>query len=372
MNKAELIRYIRTAHTSGMAHDKIIKSLENVGWQMTDILDAFLTEKNNLDSNYLKPSVDKVITVQNITKTFGRLTALDNISFDIDAGKVIGLLGPNGAGKTTIVRILTTLLKQDSGKASVLGYDTTAKASELKSVIGLTGQFTAVDERLTGRENLELIGRLYHLSREEVSDRTTNLLEKFGLTNAADRITRDYSGGMRRRLDLAASMLNNPKVLFLDEPTTGLDPQSRIALWDIIKELSANGVTILLTTQYLEEADHLADEIIVIDHGKIIAQGTPQELKKELGGDVVEAHLSHAHEIESALSSLQVLTASKEARVDHDLGIITIPASRGSSDLLDIVRILDHENIEIADIALRQPTLDDVFLKLTGSHTSVK
>ncbi len=296
---------------------------------------------------------------------YGAVHALDDVSISVPYGSVFGLLGPNGAGKTTLVRILTTLLQQNSGNASVAGHDTRTSANEVRANIGLTGQNAATDEHLTGRENLNLVGKLYHVGTAARLARTGELLEKFDLTEFADRPTKTYSGGQRRRLDLAMSLFNNPKVLFLDEPTTGLDPQSRNALWRIIKELVADGTTVLLTTQYLEEADHLCDTIVVIDHGKIIAEGSPRELKSKIGGDVLEIHLN---EISATARAAEMLAhiGHETPHTDLELGMISIPTARGANGLVEAVRVLDTARITIADIALRRPTLDDVFLTLTG------
>ncbi len=305
------------------------------------------------------------VIAENITKSYGSVHALSGVSLTIPYGTVLGLLGPNGAGKTTFVRALTTLLKPDSGRAIIAGYDIATDGDMVRSVIGLTGQFAAIDEYLTGRENIELVGKLYHWPRAAIKTRAIELLEKFDLTDAADRSSKTYSGGMRRRLDLAMSLFNNPKVLFLDEPTTGLDPQSRIALWQIIKELVAQGTTVLLTTQYLEEADHLADNIVVINHGRIIAAGTPEELKKEIGGDVLEVHVQQISDT-ARVAALLAPLAHEAPHVQHELGMISIPAVSGAGILVEAVRLLDAAHISIADIALRRPTLDDVFLALTA------
>jgi ABC-2 type transport system ATP-binding protein len=305
------------------------------------------------------------ISVQDLSKAFGSVQALDGVDLEVPEGSVLGLLGPNGAGKTTIVRILTTLLRPDRGAASVAGLDVVADAERLRRVIGLAGQYAAVDENLTGRENLGLVGRLFHLGRAEARRRADGLLERFALDDAARRPVKTYSGGMRRRLDLAASLVAHPAVLFLDEPTTGLDPRSRLGLWETIEELVDDGTTLLLTTQYLEEADRLADRIAVIDHGRVIAEGTSADLKRRVGGDRVEVHVEDRDDTlraEDALASL----GSGGLTVDPGTGSVVVPVADGSSELAEAVRLLDAAGIAIADLALRRPTLDDVFLTLTG------
>jgi ABC-2 type transport system ATP-binding protein len=308
------------------------------------------------------------VLVEGLRKRFGNVTALDGVSLEVPRGKVLGLLGPNGAGKTTTVRILCTLLLPDEGHAEVEGLDVVSHADEIRQRIGLAGQYAAVDEFLTGRENIELVGRLYHLPKEEVKARAQRLLERFDLVDAADRTVKTYSGGMRRRLDLGASLVADPKVLFLDEPTTGLDPRSRIELWKVIRELVAEGTTVLLTTQYLEEADELADRIIVIDHGKVIAEGTSDELKARVGGDVIEVTTADRERVREA-AELVVQAAggtASEVQIDKDLGKVTVRVNHGAAVLADTVRLLDAAGIAIGDLALRKPTLDDVFLTLTG------
>lgn len=309
--------------------------------------------------------MESAIFIDNLSKTYGTVSALDGVSLEVQRGNILALLGPNGAGKTTLIRILTTLLSPDSGTATVEGLDVKKDAGSVRAIIGLAGQFAAVDEILTGRENLELVGWLYHLSPKARADKARDLLKRFGLLEAGDRLVKTYSGGMRRRLDLAASLIGDPKILFLDEPTTGLDPSARIALWDIIRDLALSGTTILLTTQYLEEADQLADKIAVIDHGHIIAQGTSGELKSRVGQQVVEVHVTKDHapsEVASLLASigLKVPTVNDEERK------IIVPAQDGAASLISIVRILDQAKIGVEDIFLRRPTLDEVFLALTG------
>jgi ABC-2 type transport system ATP-binding protein len=278
---------------------------------------------------------------------------------------VYGLLGPNGAGKTTTVRILTTLLKPDSGMAKVDGIDVVRKPNAVRRIIGLTGQYAAVDEYLTGRENLRMFGDLYHLPSAYVKERSQELLERFDLVDAADRSLRTYSGGMRRRLDLAASLIAKPRVLFLDEPTTGLDPRSRLGLWEVITDLVADGTTVLLTTQYLEEADQLAEQIVVIDHGRVIAQGTSDVLKDQVGGDRLEVVVSDPAQVQAAAQALHPVSTG-DITIDAEDSRVVAPVVGGSLTLVEAVRALDAAHVAIADVALRRPTLDDVFLTLTG------
>jgi len=284
----------------------------------------------------------------------------------VPRGTVLGVLGPNGAGKTTAVRILTTLLLPDEGRAVVEGYDVVRQAAAVRRTIGLAGQSAAIQEELTGRENLEIIGRLYHLSWPQARSRAVELLDQFVLTDAADRAAKNYSGGMQRRLDLAASLVGHPKVLFLDEPTTGLDPRSRLGMWDIIRSLVADGTTLLLTTQYLDEADELADEIVVIDHGQVIAAGTAEDLKGRVGGDVVEFTVPDRGRIGDAVAAV-VKIGESEPLSDPDTGMVSIRVgSRGSDALVETVRALDAASLETRGLAMRRPSLDDVFLALTG------
>ncbi len=306
---------------------------------------------------------DAAIEAQGLTKSFGDVRALDGIDLRAPAGTILGLLGPNGAGKTTAVRILTTLLPPDGGSARVAGLDVVKDAAALRAQIGLAGQYAAVDENLTGFENLEMVGRLYHLGRRPAKERSRELLERFSLTDAADRLAKTYSGGMRRRLDLAAALVARPPVLFLDEPTTGLDPRSRLQLWETIEARVAAGTTVLLTTQYLDEADRLADRIAVIDHGRVIAEGTSDELKATVGGERVEVTLCDPASAERGIEALARL--SEERPVAED-GILRVAVPRRSGVIAEVVRALDAADVTIDDIALRRPTLDDVFLTLTG------
>ena len=291
--------------------------------------------------------------------------ALDGVDLVVGQGSVLSLLGPNGAGKTTTVRILATLLRPDAGRATVAGFDVVTQAQELRSVIGLSGQYAAVDENLTGRENLVMFGRLYQMSRDDAAKRADELLERFDLTDAAGRMVKTYSGGMRRRLDLGSALIGRPRLLFLDEPTTGLDPRSRLGMWEVIRDLVREGTTLLLTTQYLEEADALADTIAVVDQGKIIARGTADELKSQVGGERIEVVIHDRAELARAVEVLSP-GGSARATVDEHTRRITIPASGGATRLVQVVRDLDEAGIVIDDIGLRRPTLDDVFLTMTG------
>lgn len=308
------------------------------------------------------------IKASGLTKAYGDVVALNGIDIEVEQGTVLGLLGPNGSGKTTTVRILATLLQADSGSASVGGFDVATQPDEVRSVIGLTGQYAAVDEYLTGRENLELFGRLFHLSKFDATKRATELLDRFDLSDAADRGIKGYSGGMRRRLDLAASLIGRPNVLFLDEPTTGLDPRSRQGMWSVIEDLISEGTTVLLTTQYLEEADQLANRIVVLDHGNVIAKGTSNELKSQVGGDRIEIVVESAGDV--AKAAVAIAEFGSAPAITEDLTkTVLLPVAGGSTAIVNIVRKLDENNIPIADIALRRPTLDDVFLSLTGHAT---
>ncbi|MGN8246325.1 ATP-binding cassette domain-containing protein [Cellulomonas soli] len=308
------------------------------------------------------------IIAQGLVKHYGDVVALDGVDLRVRQGSVLGLLGPNGAGKTTVVRILATLLRTDAGEATVAGADVRTQPAQVRRRIGLSGQYAAVDEYLTGFENLDMIGRLYHLGAAASRARARELLAEFRLEDAADRPTRTYSGGMRRRLDLAGALVADPPVLFLDEPTTGLDPRGRTDMWDVIQQLVAGGTTLLLTTQYLEEADLLADEIVVIDHGRIIAQGTADSLKRDVGGERLELTLADATrlaEIEQLLAPL----GSEPASIDPGRRSLLMPVANGPASLADALRLLDGTGVALDDVGLRRPTLDDVFLSLTGRTT---
>ncbi|MFE6195861.1 ATP-binding cassette domain-containing protein [Streptomyces sp. NPDC057838] len=299
-----------------------------------------------------------------LVKTFGDVRAVDGVDLDVPEGSVLGLLGPNGAGKTTIVRLLTTLLRPDAGTATVAGHDVVRDPDSVRLAIGLSGQFAAVDDRLTGRENLRMIGELYGLRSRPARRRADELLDRFDLAGAADRVSSTYSGGMRRRLDLACALVVRPSVMFLDEPSVGLDPTSRLLLWDAIEDLVRQGTTLLLTTQYLEEADRLAQDLAVVDHGRIIARGTPHDLKAQAGGRRIELVVSWSEQLDAAARLLARL-AGRTPDVDRPRATVSAPAEGGVRLLAEVVTALDTEGIEITDIGLRRPTLDEVFLALT-------
>ena len=305
------------------------------------------------------------IIAEGLVKKYGRLVALDGLDLAVPEGTVTALLGPNGAGKTTTVRVLTTLLIPDAGRATVAGIDVLREPQRLRAHIGASGQYAAVDEYLTGFENLEMVGRLYHLGVQRSKQRARELLDRFRLSDAADRPVKGYSGGMRRRLDLAGALVANPPVLFLDEPTTGLDPRARLDLWDVIEELVAGGTTLLLTTQYMEEADRLADAIAVIDHGTVIARGTADELKTLVGGDRIELTVEHVDTLAMAQQALAGLAVG-DIHVEQGLRQLTIPVDDGSQALVDTIERLSAHGVRISDVGLRRPSLDDVFLTLTG------
>ncbi len=310
-------------------------------------------------------SSQTAIEARGLVKRFGEVTALDGVDLAVPAGSILALLGPNGAGKTTAVRILTTLLRPDEGRAWVAGIDVAGDPAQVRRKIGLSGQYAAVDEYLTGFENLDMIGRLYHLGRSRSRARARELLARFRLEDAADRPARTYSGGMRRRLDLAGALVADPPVLFLDEPTTGLDPRSRTDMWQVIQTLVAGGTTLLLTTQYLEEADLLADTIVVIDHGRVIAEGTSDKLKAQVGGERLEITVSDGARLDEAAGLLTPLGTGAAIREPHQRSLL-LPVSGGPAVLVDALRVLDGAGIDLDDVGLRRPTLDDVFLSLTG------
>ncbi len=308
-------------------------------------------------------ATEAAISVRGLTKSFGDVRALDDVDFEAAPGTVLGLLGPNGAGKTTAVRVLATLLKPDAGTASVAGLDVVRDATKLRHRIGLAGQYAAIDENLTGLENLVMVGRLYGMNRAQAKVRGRELLESFDLTDAANRPAKTYSGGMRRRLDLADALVAKPPVLFLDEPTTGLDPRSRLGLWETIQSLVAEGTTVLLTTQYLDEADRLADRIAVIDQGRVIADGTPDELKDRVGGERLEVRLTDEADAPTAAKALAPMS-DEPATVDG--AVVKVSARRRNGAIVEAVRRLDEAGVGVDDLGMRRPTLDDVFLALTG------
>ena len=305
------------------------------------------------------------VVAEGLVKQYGEVTALDGLSLAVPQGTVLGVLGPNGAGKTTTVRVLTTLLRPDAGRAEVAGVDVLADPAEARRRIGLSGQYAAVDEYLTGFENLDMVGRLYHLGRKASRGRARELLERFRLDEAADRPVKTYSGGMRRRLDLAGALVADPSVLFLDEPTTGLDPRSRSDMWEVIKELVAGGTSLLLTTQYMEEAEQLADSIVVIDRGRVIAEGTADQLKLQIGGERLEVVVAEPGRLGEARELLSGV-ASGDLSTDEHTHRISVPVQNGTQSLVEALRRLDAAGVTVSDVGLRRPTLDDVFLSLTG------
>lgn len=308
--------------------------------------------------------ISPTVVAEGLVKSFGgTVKALDGVSLEVAPGTVLGLLGPNGAGKTTTVNVLTTLLRPDAGRAEVAGIDVLRNPEAVRRSIGLAGQYAAVDDNLTGAENLTLVGRLNHLPTATAKSRATDLLERFGLADAAGRTAKTYSGGMRRRLDLAAALVARPPVLFLDEPTTGLDPRSRIDLWGVIEDLVREGTTVLLTTQYLEEADRLADTISVVDHGRVIAEGTSAQLKERLGGAVVEVRMDDADQARRAAGAL---AGAGDADISVEAELVRVPANNGTTTLTEVVRRLDADGLTARGLQLREPSLDDVFLALTG------
>jgi ABC-2 type transport system ATP-binding protein len=313
--------------------------------------------------------VAPIIEAHNLVKQYRRVRALDGLDLVADEGRVVALLGPNGAGKTTFVRMVATLTQPDSGTLRVAGIDAIAEPERVRRLIGLAGQYAAVEPTMTGRENLEMVARLFGLDRRAARAATDRVLHDFDLQDAGDRLVKTYSGGMRRRVDLGASMVGAPRLLLLDEPTTGLDPRSRIELWESIRTLVDHGTDVLLTTQYLEEADRLATDIVIIDHGRVVASGTPAELKAKVGGDVVELHVREAVELPAAGRALTLL-GTEPPRVDAATRCVSVRVERGSENLRDALRVLDGSAIEVDDITLRRPTLDEVFLSLTGKESA--
>ena len=315
--------------------------------------------------------MEQIVEAEQLRKRYGKVDALDGLTLSAPAGSVLAVLGPNGAGKTTFVKMLATLTTPDSGSLRVAGVDAIAEPARVRSMIGLAGQYAAVEEAMTGRENLEMVARLFGASRRDAKHRAGNVLATLDLTDAADRLVRGWSGGMRRRLDLGASLVGELRLLLMDEPTTGLDPGSRIALWDAVRGLVSRGTDVLLTTQYLDEADQLADQIVIIDHGKVIAAGSPKELKSRTGREVIEAHprlRGDAPAVAAALSAV----AGSDAHVDADTGKVAVAVDNGTTRLADAVRLLDARNVTVDDLTLRRPTLDEVFLALTGHEAATE
>ena len=315
--------------------------------------------------------MEAMVEAEGLIKRYGKVAALDGLTLSAPAGGVLAVLGPNGAGKTTFVRTMATLTRPDAGTLRVAGVDALRSPQRVRALIGLAGQSAAVEEAMTGRENLEIVARLFGQSPADARRSATTTLERLDLTEPADRLVRGWSGGMRRRLDLGASLVGRPRILLLDEPTTGLDPGSRIALWEAVRELVADGTDVLLTTQYLEEADHLADRVVIIDHGRVIAEGTPGELKSRAGRDVIEAHPRVRHEAPVIAAALTA-AAGAPAHVDPDTGVVSVPVVDGTAGLAAAVRALDNHLLRVDDLALRRPTLDEVFLALTGPATERK
>jgi ABC-2 type transport system ATP-binding protein len=315
--------------------------------------------------------MEQMVEAEGLRKRYGKVQALDGLTLSAPAGGVLAVLGPNGAGKTTFVRTMATLTRPDDGTLRVAGVDARRDPKRVRALIGLAGQSAAVEEAMTGRENLEIVARLFGQSASDARRNATETLERLGLTEAADRLVRGWSGGMRRRLDLGASLVGRPQILLLDEPTTGLDPASRIALWEAVRELVDAGTDVVLTTQYLEEADHLADRIVIIDHGRVIAAGTPSELKSRAGRDVIEAQPRDRDSAPAVARALSAV-AGDDAHLDDDTGRVTVPIADGTAGLAEVVRILDGQRLAVDDLALRRPTLDEVFLALTGHLTDRK